>query len=99
MIHRGQSPTKTLRVVRRWTIDTLTFAPTHRGTVGTASLDRTDSTNGYVDGNIQWVHKNVNLAKHSLSQDDFIELCSSVASHCGTQKTEASPLDFEEEYW
>jgi len=41
----------------------------------TASLDRINSSRGYVEGNVQWVHKNINLLKGSLSQSKFIELC------------------------
>jgi hypothetical protein len=50
---------------------------THRG--GTASLDRIDSSKGYVPGNVQWVHKDVNLMKNVFSQERFVELCTLVA--------------------
>lgn len=46
----------------------------------TASLDRIDSSKGYIVDNVQWVHKDVNMAKGSLSQEDFIQLCAAVAS-------------------
>lgn len=42
---------------------------------GTASLDRINSNIGYEPGNIQWVHKTVNLMKNKLSQDEFIKFC------------------------
>lgn len=45
----------------------------------TASLDRIDSSKGYVEGNVQWVHKDINRMKNSFQQDYFIELCSKVA--------------------
>jgi hypothetical protein len=45
------------------------------GRRGTASLDRIDSSRGYVPDNIQWVHKTVNLMKGQLPQDLFISLC------------------------
>lgn len=48
----------------------------------TASLDRIDSRFGYVPGNVQWVHKHINMMKNSLNQDVFIELCSAVAKNC-----------------
>jgi len=45
----------------------------------TASLDRIDSNVGYVQGNVQWVHKDINLMKNKLEQSYFIQLCKSVA--------------------
>jgi hypothetical protein len=45
----------------------------------TASLDRIDSLRGYVPGNIQWLHKDVNKMKWDLSQARFIEICRMVA--------------------
>lgn len=46
-----------------------------------ASLDRIDSRVGYLEGNLQWVHKDINRIKHSLDQDYFIDLCKSVVEH------------------
>lgn len=46
---------------------------------GTASLDRIDSSKGYIKGNVQWVHKNVNIMKRSLGQDEFIDICRAIA--------------------
>jgi hypothetical protein len=44
----------------------------------TASIDRIDSSRGYVRGNVQWVHKNVNIAKNALKHNEFLELCKAV---------------------
>jgi hypothetical protein len=41
----------------------------------TASLDRIDSSKGYVVGNVQWLHKDVNMMKRHYSQDYFQHLC------------------------
>lgn len=45
----------------------------------TASLDRIDNEHGYVEGNVHWVHKDINFMKGTLSADRFIELCLAVA--------------------
>lgn len=45
---------------------------------GNASLDRIDSSKPYIEGNVQWVHTNINYAKQSLSNEDFIALCKNV---------------------
>ena len=47
----------------------------------TASLDRIDSSKGYIKGNVQWVHKHVNSMKNNYEQDYFITLCEYVANH------------------
>lgn len=47
----------------------------------TASCDRIDGRIGYIVGNVQWVHKDVNLMKMDLEEPRFIELCALVASH------------------
>ena len=41
----------------------------------TASLDRIDSSKGYEKGNVQWVHKIINIMKGTNSQDDFVRIC------------------------
>ena len=45
-----------------------------------ASLDRIDSSKGYIEGNVQWVHKDINIMKMDLQQNKFIEWCSKVAA-------------------
>lgn len=46
----------------------------------TCSLDRIDSNIGYVKGNIQWVHKRINIMKNKLSDKDFIYFCLMVSN-------------------
>lgn len=48
---------------------------------GTASLDRIDSSKGYVKGNIQWVHKIVNLMKQDMTDKEFINWCKIIAQN------------------
>lgn len=44
-----------------------------------ASIDRIDSFKGYVRGNIQIIHKTVNLVKNWLPEAEFVALCNLVA--------------------
>lgn len=48
---------------------------------GTASLDRIDSVKGYVEGNVQWVHKDVNWMKQDYSNDYFLTMCETIVKH------------------
>jgi len=52
----------------------------------TASLDRIDSTKGYVKGNVQWVHKDINKMKREYSQEYFIDLCTKIADFTSGQE-------------
>ena len=54
-----------------------------RPTTSNASIDRKDSSRGYVDGNVQWVTKEINFMKMSLSEDRFIDLCKQVSQWKG----------------
>lgn len=47
----------------------------------TASVDRIDSKKGYVEGNIQWIHKDVNIMKNRYTQEYFVEICKKIAEH------------------
>ena len=47
----------------------------------TASLDRIDSSKGYIKGNVQWVHKDINMMKRIYDQDYFIKMCKLVAEN------------------
>jgi hypothetical protein len=42
------------------------------------SIDRIDSTKGYETNNVQLVCRAANVAKHDLSQRDFVALCAAV---------------------
>lgn len=49
--------------------------------IKTASLDRIDSTKGYIKGNVQWVHVDINYMKSDLPENEFIKLCSDIVRH------------------
>lgn len=53
----------------------LTFTP------NTASLDRIDNAKGYIDGNVQWVHKDVNRMKNVFTNDYFIKTCLEIVTN------------------
>lgn len=46
------------------------------------SLDRIDSSKGYIKGNVQWVHKDINMMKNKLNDEYFINMCKLVALNC-----------------
>lgn len=46
-----------------------------------ASLDRIDNLQGYILGNIQWVHKNINSMKSDMAEETFLELCREVTTY------------------
>ncbi len=48
----------------------------------TASLDRVDSQVGYIEGNVQWVHRDVNFLKRQYPHDKFVAMCKLVAATC-----------------
>jgi hypothetical protein len=48
---------------------------------GNASLDRIDSSKGYVDGNVQWIDKKLQHVKTKLSDAEFIAICQKVAAY------------------
>jgi len=83
------------------------FAKTTRGYGNgetTASLDRIDSTKGYSIDNVQWVHKDINLMKQSMSQKEFIQSCTRVFEHsaavdyCGTFHVGLTELNYDDIY-
>lgn len=47
----------------------------------TASLDRINSKKGYIKGNVQWLHKDINRLKNNYSQSNFIAMCREVAKN------------------
>lgn len=53
--------------------------------INKASLDRIDSSKGYVIGNVQWVTKQANLSKHIMSMEQLLEFCKKVINHANQQ--------------
>lgn len=47
----------------------------------TASLDRIDSSIGYLESNVQWVHKVINRMKSNMSDATFACWCKKVTDH------------------
>lgn len=46
-----------------------------------ASLDRIDSSKGYIPGNVQWIHKTLNKLKLAMPNDEFISWCKLVGKY------------------
>jgi hypothetical protein len=55
----------------------------HKNGGTTASLDRINSSKGYIEGNLQWVHKDFQFMKSDLGQQEFLDMCVEVAKHQG----------------
>lgn len=52
----------------------------------TVSIDRIDSSKGYIEGNIQIIDKRVNMMKYTFSQQEFVRWCKRVARHADRRK-------------
>jgi hypothetical protein len=52
----------------------------------TASLDRIDNTKGYIKGNVQWVHKDVNEMRMNRTKENFIEWCHKISNYQNLRK-------------
>jgi len=48
---------------------------------GNASVDRIDSSVGYVSDNIQFVDKRINIMKQDMDQKEFIDLCKKISEY------------------
>jgi hypothetical protein len=59
----------------------LTFPKNRKDKTWTASLDRIDSSKGYLEENLQWVHKDVNWMKNNFDQKYFIEMCKLISKN------------------
>ena len=59
----------------------LTFNSSSDNVDGNASLDRIDSSRGYIVGNVWWVDKRVNTIKWDLTLDTFLKVCKLVVDY------------------
>ena len=46
-----------------------------------ASLDRIDSSLGYIENNVQWIHKDINMMKRIYNNEYFINMCKLIAEN------------------
>jgi len=53
----------------------------HKTGKTTASLDRIDSSKGYIPDNIQWVHKVINFIKGGLDEPELLKWCSRIVDY------------------
>ena len=67
----------------------LRFEPNY---IYTFSIDRIDSALGYHHVNVQYVGASVNLAKSTLLDDDFVEMCCEVARHHALSIERLNPI-------
>ena len=58
-----------------------------------ASLDRIDSSKGYVEGNVQWVTIQANLSKHIMTMEELYDFCKKVLNHANQQPSIGSTTD------
>ena len=49
------------------------------------SLDRIDSSKGYVRGNLQWVTKRANWMKGDMSMKELFEICNKIINYANQQ--------------
>lgn len=49
--------------------------------LGDASIDRINCNTGYEKGNIQIIHKDINIMKGELEKERFFELCELITNH------------------
>jgi hypothetical protein len=56
----------------------------------TASLDRKDSSKGYTNDNVWWVHKEVNRLKNNYSMDELVYWCKLILSTHGNPEPSVS---------
>jgi hypothetical protein len=61
--------------------DTLMLTPRNKEGKRTASLDRLDSSKGYIVDNVVWCRKDINIMKMKMSHEKFIETCRQITEY------------------
>jgi hypothetical protein len=57
----------------------------------TATLDRIDSNKGYIVGNVQWLHRDINKMKNNFPEDYFFKMCELVSSNNKNENFDIKP--------
>ncbi len=53
----------------------------------TISLDRIDSSKGYVEGNVVFCSWRINQAKNTMSQQEFLSMCKSIVDFTAAKRS------------
>jgi hypothetical protein len=62
----------------------------------TASLDRINNNVGYVEGNLQWVHKTVNRMRRQYTVEEYIKWSKLVADHANIEPSSVNDSEVTE---
>ena len=54
-----------------------------------ASLDRIDSSKGYIEGNVQWVTYQANVSKHIMTMEQLYKFCKKVLNYANQQPSQS----------
>jgi hypothetical protein len=56
--------------------------------INDASLDRIDSSKGYIEGNVQWTTSQANISKHTMTMSELHVFCTKVLNYANQQPTQ-----------
>lgn len=70
-----------------------TYTKNHNNPIYTASVDRIDSSKGYIPGNIQFVSTCINYLKNTMSDEDTKFVCKCIAEYFYSDRTISSPCN------
>lgn len=54
-----------------------------------ASLDRIDSSKGYIKGNVQWTTYQANVSKHIMTMEELYQFCKDVLNYANQQPSQS----------
>lgn len=70
-----------------------TYKDNHNNPIYAASVDRIDSSKGYIPGNIQFVSTCINYMKNTMSDEETKFVCKCIAEHFCSDRTISSPCN------